>query len=64
MKVGNNPLSCFYYICDVDTDLPVYIADTSQDAMRFLGCSSRTFYKMLNDGHVYQGFSCFKIKDF
>lgn len=64
MKAGNNPLSYFYYICDVNTDLPAYIADTAGEAMRFLGCSSRTFYKMLNSGHEYHGYTCFKLQDF
>ena len=64
LSVGNNAKGFFYYICEVETDLPVYIADTFRQAQKWLDCSSATLAKMITKGSVHDGYTCFKLKDF
>ncbi len=64
MKAGNNPVGYMYYICDVNTDLPAYVADTAEEAMNWLSCSSRTLYRMINQGSEFKGYLCFKLRDY
>ena len=60
---GNNHMGFLYYICDLNTDLPAYIADTAEQAMSFLGCSRKTLYRMINTGSSFSGYMCFKLRD-
>ena len=54
----------FYYICDVETDLPLYIADTFTEAMNWIGCSGATLYRMIKYGNIHKGMQCYKLQDF
>lgn len=36
-----------YVIIDAKTDLPLYVCDTRRQAIQWLGCSSATFWAML-----------------
>ena len=49
-----------YMVIDVETDLPLGVFDTYAEAMDFIGCSSRTFYRLL-DGASYMGMTVEKI---
>ena len=49
-----------YMVIDVETDLPLAVFDTYHGAMEYIGCSSRTFYKLL-DGASYLGMTAEKI---
>lgn len=47
-----NERKALYVIIDAKTDLPCYVADTWEQARRWLGCSPATFSEMLT-GVVY-----------
>ncbi len=63
MKTGTNAKGYIYYICDIRTDLPRYIADTYSEACAWLGCSRPTLSRLLKTGCSYNGFSVIKLKD-
>ena len=63
MRAGNNSWGCYYYIGDVSTDLPLYIADTFEEAREWIGCSPAKFVRMIREGAEHKGMFCRKMRD-
>ena len=53
----------FYYIYSARTDLPVCIADTFSEAVKFIGCSVAQFCRILDTDNDYDGLKVLSMTD-
>lgn len=64
MKTGNNPyFDILYVIVDTTSDLPVYVADTYEEARAWLQVSKRWMAKILSEGIAFNGYTVEIVDD-